>query len=559
VSQRDRAKLGDSKGAERLAALKAQLKGASSQPACAPTAAPTGLSSQSELNRAMSGARGRKHYLPPDAERAAHARKSEKKAKSKAPTIEILRPRSKEERALLLAAMAAAQPEPPPVPAVAKAKAYHLDFGEAAFKRLAPLRASLEGFVANHRGAADVPLEDQDVIRQRISRGAERVAGIVDTDNGYYLGYDFGTSTTKVVARNPYAGAGLDEAFALDVPLSIASGGQAHLFPTAVYWSMELDRFSLIPGEGYILLDSFKSALIEGRGHRICSKSGLTMAEAATAFLALHIAYCIGAALEENASFRLASLHVGIPVAVFDGQANIALFHRVVSAATRMTGQATQLSRSRVKAELDSCGEPALPYLQFAELAGAIAGYCAAPRFYLGGHMIIDCGSATLDIVTFDLDQNTNRPIGIYGASVENLGADACALYVRSGSKLQDCRDAVRYEEHLVFKQTLGSKRRSLFVQDNGRFPYQIILVGGGVRSEIHAKFLEQLAVAFEKPFSRPNIAPDLRYEPSCEPGRLILADGLARDPIDLRDIVLPRPAAAPIWKDEIAPGKDQV
>jgi hypothetical protein len=49
------------------------------------------------------------------------------------------------------------------------------------------------------------------------------------------------------------------------------------------------------------------------------------------------------------------------------------------------------------------------------------------------------------------------------------------------------------------------------------------------------------MEAAFHRPFHRPQLSLGLQFDEECEPGRLILADGLARDPIDLREVAMPR------------------
>jgi hypothetical protein len=66
------------------------------------------------------------------------------------------------------------------------------------------------------------------------------------------------------------------------------------------------------------------------------------------------------------------------------------------------------------------------------------------------------------------------------------------------------------------------------------------------------------MAGAFDKPFHHPRIADDLHYDRECDPARLILADGLARDPVLLREIALPKPPPPPKWEDPVAPGPEQ-
>jgi hypothetical protein len=455
--------MGDVKGGDLLAALKAMLT-SRSNPNPAPAAQHSGASPPAKAPKA-NGGKWDKPFLAPG---AAAAQKSLQKKKSRAADkrgIMVIKPRNEAERQAYRAAQSALSSKEA---ARSAPKAAITDFGAAAFHKLASLRENMEGFKADHRGPGEVPPNDRDTVLRRIKAGATAVPSIIRPEDGYFFGYDFGTSTTKVVARNPNRG--VREAFAIDVPSSIASDGRPHLCPTAVWWNKADDRFALVPGDELILLDSFKTALIEGRGHRFHKQSGITMEVAATAFLALHVAYCIGAALEETPKFTLDLINVGIPVAVFEGQRSVASFQRALDAAMRLVPKAPGFGTSDVEEALKSSERPPIKVVIHAELSGAVAGYCSATRHYLGGHMIIDCGSATFDVVTFDLDQRTHRPIGVYGARVENLGADACALYIASGIQVEDCRQAARFVEHMVYVQTPKNKR-NLFGYDKGSYP----------------------------------------------------------------------------------------
>ncbi len=286
-------------------------------------------------------------------------------------------------------------------------------------------------------------------------------------------------------------------------------------------------------------------------------RAGVTMAEAATAFVALHMAYCLGAALEQKAGFQLASFNVGVPVASLDQSDVLKLFKCVIASGARLIPDAPSLALGDVRAAIaeGSCETDILTV--HAELSGAVAGYCQAVRTYVGGHLIIDAGSATLDMVTFDRIPTSRWPIGIHSARVENLGADACALFLRNGYTKGECRDAIRFEEHQVFRDALR-RRRSQFAHD-GKFQFQVILVGGGIDAPIHQEFLDRFAQAFDKPLARPTLSQYLIYDERCAASRLLLADGLARDPNDLKDVALPKPPPPPQWYDPLGPSKDQV
>lgn len=510
--------LGDGKGGDLLASLQARLS--------PPTAKPVAASKE---DLAMALAR-RARRLTDSSTKVGHSEPMSGK-KSKKEIVKL-------PRAFAIAALAPFRSGPVAVSAASAARAY--DFGEAAFRKLAAMRDRLDAFVATHDASAAVSDMTASRVARFVATGAAQAEACVDPNDGYFLGYDFGTSTTKVVLRDPYR---RGSAFALPVPRDMARGEQPHLWPSVVFLDAA-SRFHLCPGPGLTLLAGFKSALIERRGHRMCGP-GVTMAEAATAFLAIHLAYAFGALLSRDAEARIAGVNLSVPVAALADVEARADFDRVARAALLLVPDANRLTLDHVRVALALEDASPIPLEPHAELSGAIAGYCAQPRRFAGAHMIVDCGSATLDIASFQLGSE-GGPIGIHAALVERLGADACSLYRREGAALDECRDAARHQEHRVFCATLD-RMRAGFSQDEGRrYPYQVILIGGGIGGEVHAPLFDGMARAFNRPFHRPAIGLDLHHEPGADPVRLVLADGLARDPIDLRDVAMPGDRATP-------------
>lgn len=265
------------------------------------------------------------------------------------------------------------------------------------------------------------------------------------------------------------------------------------------------------------------------------------MAAAATAFLTLHLAYVIGTILQRDSAARISGINLAVPVASLNDRADCPHFDNVVRAAILLIPKAASLTLNDVESALTSTEAGALPHDLHAELSGAIAGYCRSPRRFAGSHMIIDCGSATLDIASFNLS-NGDYPVGIHSAGVELLGADACQAYVGNGGKHGDCRDAARFHEHQVYARAVEIAPTG-FVQDvHRKYPYQVILIGGGIDNAFYGSMLERFQASFSRPFHKPLLDPRLQCESDSHPGRLILADGLARDPIDLRKVLMPAP-----------------
>ena len=409
------------------------------------------------------------------------------------------------------------------------------DFGRAAFERIRAMRPELEGLVADAQAAPSLDTRTHNGIQQRIALGTTALHDIIGLSEGF-IGCDFGTSSTKTVVRWPYdAAEGF--AFAVPVPSAWCSGGIPHLWPTAVYFNPTTKMFAAIPGQGYHAITGFKSALLDKRSHRMCGH-GLTNADAGVAFLAQHLAYVLGVVREKVPEKKVSLVNFGVPVAKLSESDVTNDFRRVIEAALSLIGKADNLSFDDVRGALAKPEVGPLEATYHAELSGAIAGYCSAPRHRQGAHMIIDCGSATLDIASFELT-DSKWPIGIYAAQVEPLGADACRRYIAAGASDDECRKASRYQEAEVSHAT-SQLQPIQYAAHERRYGYQVILVGGGVSSSVHQPLLERMEQAFDLKFYRPRLSPTLNRDRASQDTRLILADGLARDPFDLREVVMP-------------------
>lgn len=394
---------------------------------------------------------------------------------------------------------------------------------------------------------ASVSADTTALVSASIAAGASLAAnGLPIGYDGFVIGYDFGTSSTKVVFRRPFNPA--VPAFAVPVPYEMRSESQPHLWPTAI-WIDEGGRLSILPSPGMRMIDGFKAALLAGNGHRYCKGGQLTYAEAAVGFLAMHLAYVIGAARETTSRtvFSIQALHIGIPVGSLT-QGEDGRFSTVFSAALSVLAQAGNLTLAHVRSALTAPKTPPdLPFLIFPELVGLVSGY-ASGNMRPGAHMIIDCGAATLDLATFILPTFDGRPLPIHVARVDRLGADACAWAMVEGVSHEQCVKACQHAERLVYGETVTKKDRAGFSQQDDGYSYFVIAVGGGFAGPVHKRFAELLGRAFSRPFIAPALDAKLERDPTSDPGRLLLADGLARDPIQIRQWLLPDD------KDYVAP-----
>ncbi|KHL24155.1 hypothetical protein PK98_15400 [Croceibacterium mercuriale] len=411
------------------------------------------------------------------------------------------------------------------------------DLGKAAFHRVLSLRDRLAAFTADHGAPADLAAACVREVQDTIALGARSLDSVIDPDADGYLGCDFGTSATKAVVRWPYDAARLP--FAMPVPADWCSHGSPHLWPTTVYFEATSGRFSAVPQPGFACLQGFKTGLVERKANRTCCGSPVRMDEAAVAFLALYLAWCTGVLAARGAA--LSGVNVAVPLSISDvHDAQVAApYKRVVRAAALLVDRAATLTLADVRHAMEAGDEPALPCEIWPELSGAVAGYCASSRPHSGDHFLLDCGSATFDIASFRLDPGSDRPAAIYATIVETLGADSCRVYQRHGASAADCRRAVEFQDHRSRVLTRDCKGGpTIAARQDGRRGEQVILIGGGIGGPIHGEVVERLQRAFERQFHRPELDRNLQCEERVIPGRLILADGLARDPVELSEVV---------------------
>lgn len=416
------------------------------------------------------------------------------------------------------------------------------DFGAAAYRKVLAGGFDLDEFAAHHHAAKRVDATTASLVARRIRAGAEGVSSLVNPDGDYYVGHDIGTSTTKAVLRSPYR-QGRD--FALDVPHRLLDQPQPHLWPTVVHYDRGDGRFSLHPTATTIPLSAFKSALVGGKADAVCTDSGVTMREAATAFAALHFAYILGTLFEMEPGSTLACIVSGVPAAAMTDEKRAEPFARAYGDALALVPHAAELSIDILRSE--AVNAPSMiPWVAQTELSGAIAGYCAQERRHNGGHLLIDCGSSTLDMVSFHLEQGYTTA-GVHEAIVELFGADSCLVYLNQGMMLKDCQGAILHQEHLVYTRSYGIAPKYYGQNADRKYPYQIILTGGGLTSEVHLPIIERLEKAFALSFYRPGLHPGVRCHPDTDGGRLVLADGLARDPIAFRSFFRSGDERAPL------------
>lgn len=365
-------------------------------------------------------------------------------------------------------------------------------------------------------------------------------------EDGYIIGFDFGTSSLKVAYRQPYVAD--DPVAVIPVPDELRSAQHPGLWQSVIWHHPGNEKFSLYPVDGAIALDGFKTGLIAGHGSNPMPQvPQVTRAEAATAFLALQFAYMVGAyALEQPlhpvGADHFVLINIGIPVAVRDDKRAFTEFSRLVTAAYALAPKVRSLNLQALKAELAAAPSTLPPYLQLVpELTAAIAGYAADPMVQHGAHILIDVGASTLDIVSFNLQAQLRA--SVFTAGVDLFGAGALEVARSAGIDDTTFTRACDYLfEDVYGKAKADTRAPSLFKPGRRRMPVQLVITGGGCDTDLHTRYINLLPqdqVLGAIPLKRP-APPSKILRENGDQSRLLLAYGLTRDVTELHELRLP-------------------
>lgn len=365
-------------------------------------------------------------------------------------------------------------------------------------------------------------------------------------EDGYIIGFDFGTSSLKVAYRQPYVAD--DPVAVITVPVELRSAKHPGLWQSVIWYDPGNGDFSLYPLDGGIALDGFKTGLIAGQGSKPMPQAPqVTRAEAATAFLALQFSYMVGAYALEKPLYPVGADHfvlinIGIPVAVRDNKNAFTEYSRLVAAAYALAPSATSLNLQALKAEQAHAPSTLPPFLQLVpELTAAIAGYAADPMVQLGAHILIDVGASTLDIVSFNLQAQLRA--SVFTAGVDLFGAAALEVARSAGVDDPTFTRACDYLfEDVYGKARADTRAPSLFKPGRRRMPVQLVITGGGCDTDVHSRYINLLPkdqVLGAIPLKRP-APPSKILREKGDQSRLLLAYGLTRDVTELHELRLP-------------------
>jgi hypothetical protein len=312
------------------------------------------------------------------------------------------------------------------------------------------------------------------------------------------LGIDFGTTSTKVIARRPYdAGS---PAAAMPAPSFARPEPHSHLWASRL-WRTRDGRLALAPEAGAEPICAIKTQLME--------RDTLEAMAHAAAFLGQIIAHARGWLISERPDFvgrRRPDwrCHFGFPAASLEIKALATRYRRVIEAALRLAelGHAPteRQARDAVEAARTSARDLAeAGALLFPEVAGATAAFVSSGRFSGDLHVMVDIGGGTVDVCTFNLlsptPGETIQPI--FRAAVDLLGVEPWRLCEGdTGAEFDFGRCLDVHMRRVIWETKLHHAQLSRCWREG----LSVLVIGGGVASARHETCARNLDGWLKKP-----------------------------------------------------------
>lgn len=248
------------------------------------------------------------------------------------------------------------------------------------------------------------------------------------------IGFDLGTSTTKVVLRDPWA----RRVYA--IPFSNTSTPMADSYLLRTRLTIDKDGCFRVPNKSdhwYLrnlkmtLLDDYKKIVYSDPSRCISINSFV----AASIYIACVLRYvrqwffkdC--SAIYKNNKINW-QFQLGIPTKNYDDIETKDIFRKCAIAGWWLSVQESPIDISLVNQMINDIKKESFnPGIHpdhvnvFPEVAAEVAGYARSPRRDNGLHLLIDIGARTLDVSTFVLHGKGEQQYAFLETKVERLGA----------------------------------------------------------------------------------------------------------------------------------------
>ncbi len=380
------------------------------------------------------------------------------------------------------------------------------------------------------------------------------------------IGFDFGTSSSKIIVNFPFNGD--IDTYAFPVPKELRADNHEHCWKSILYYDTTSDYFDVIPSsDNMIQLSEIKTSLMNTFSNKIILENkGLqwTSEHISVIYLGILLKLIKGWVISDIIPKYLKSLNnieyswelnIGLPAAKLNEDKIIGKYTKVIHYAWIISNTNEKIKMTNYLSFFANQTQTKPDFLNIRpEVAAQSFGFIQSAKLDYGAYTVVDIGASTLDICVFNyVDNNENDKQALFTANVDLLGAESLNWikivnkHFNKKFNENDLQESIQTSLSTSLISTKTTRAATLREWDN---LMPIIICGGGKSSELHLNALNNckktwnnLASGMRGNLSFINTSPPDNLKVQCQKDqyhRLSVAWGLSIEQELFTEVQLP-------------------
>ena len=381
------------------------------------------------------------------------------------------------------------------------------------------------------------------------------------------IGFDFGTSSSKIVVNFPFNGN--IETHAFPVPKELRANNHEHCWKSILYYDKDSDYFDVIPSkESMIQLTGIKTSLMNTSSHMIILKKNdvqWTSEQISAVYLGILLKLIKGWVISDIVSKYYKDLtnikydwelNIGLPAAKIDEDKITGLYKNILNFAWIISETNEKIKMTNYHNLITNHKQKKLNFLNIRpEVAAQSVGFIQSAMLDYGAYTLVDIGASTLDICVFNYITNDDEEKhALFTANVDLLGAESINWIeivnkkFNKKFKVSHLEKSIQSSFHNSLINTKKTRAPTLIEWDTNM---PIIICGGGKDSKPHQNALNDCKNIWNRyeggmignlKFIKPSLPESLKVECSeNQYHRLSVAWGLSIEQEEFAKIELPK------------------
>jgi hypothetical protein len=323
------------------------------------------------------------------------------------------------------------------------------------------------------------------------------------------IGFDFGTSSSKIIVNFPFNGKIDRQAFL--VPKELRADNHEHCWKSILYYDNDTDYFDVVPSTtNMIQLSEIKTSLMNKSFNKILLEKNNILfksEDASAVYLGCLLKLVKGWVISDIITKHYKNpynceidweVNVGFPAAKIDVKDMTNLYKHTLKCASLFAETEGQIKISNFYDLLTKSDQKINPVNIRPEVAAQSVGFIQSAMLDFGAYTVIDIGASTLDICFFNYINNEGiEKQSIFTANVDLLGAESINWIKIVNKKFKkkfkniDLQHSIQKSFHETLLSSKREERAGKLNEWKTTIP--VILCGGGKESKLHQTALNKV------------------------------------------------------------------